>query len=400
MRVVLTSFYYKPHFGGVENSLYHLAVAYKKAGHEVIIACSDAAPARRKRLPAREIVDGIDVRRFKSLVPWLPLLHFLAPIFNAFSCVLMARAIERSFHPDVVLARHHLPGLAFLMATSAAVIYLVPGIVSRQDTISLPLSGIPYRQKLKNVAIKYILIPQSVVMQKVLIRRAKKTLVFSENMKKQVEAFAGPRAPSPAVVRPGVDRKRFSPRAKAIIRKELRIPMDYTVFLCLGRVTVHKGFDRAIKAMSGLPSTSNSILLIVGSGPESSSLKKMVEQLDLSARVRFFDRTDQAERFYWASDVFLMTSVHETFGQTILEAFASGLPVVAFKPVSNVIETASDELVLDGHNGFLVSHEGDQLSLLLKSLVDRKDLLQELGKNARRRAEDYSWDDLAAKAIN
>jgi len=118
-----------------------------------------------------------------------------------------------------------------------------------------------------------------------------------------------------------------------------------------------KSVDTAIRAFSRVrKSYPDSVLLLVGGGPERPVLEALVKKLDLEDSALFFGPREDVENLLPAFDVFLNSSRSESFSNAILEAMASGLPVVATKVGGN------PESVLDEVTGFLVP-AGDPVSM-------------------------------------
>ena len=117
------------------------------------------------------------------------------------------------------------------------------------------------------------------------------------------------------------------------------------VFVSLGRLHPNKGFDTLIKALARLP---EGRLRIAGEGPERVALEALVEDTGLRDRVEFCGWHSRPQSFIRSGDVFVCPSRHEPFGNVIIEAFASRMPVVT---------TASDgalENARDGANALVV----------------------------------------------
>ena len=110
-----------------------------------------------------------------------------------------------------------------------------------------------------------------------------------------------------------------------------------------------KGIDILIKAMplvlKEMPSAN---LLIAGQGPEEAALKKLTQDLRLSAHVHFKSTTNQTQDLLCAFDVFVMPSLMEGLGLSVIEAQACGIPVVASR-VGGLVD-----LIEDGQSGYLV----------------------------------------------
>lgn len=395
MNIILTSFYYKPHFGGVENSLYHLAQEYRQSGNSVCIVCSDAGLDKKNRLPARELLDGIEIYRFRSFIPKIGLFHLFAPLTNIYRCKRVAVRIKKEGPDAVVISRHFITGIAFIMAGFKNVKYLIPGVVAFQDKLPLKYTGVSPKQLMVNLFNRLFILPQNCYLQRMFMKGAHKIFVFSNNMERQVAAILGKDKRQINIVKPGVDLNRFAKYGKTEARGILEIPKDSFVLLCLGRITVHKGFDIALKSLALLNKDIKPLLLIVGDGPEKPSLKTMAESLRISDFVKFYDKTDFPELYYSASDVFLMTSVSETFGQTVIEAFAARLPVIAFKPNEKNIITSMDELILNYETGIIIEHSDKKMTEAIQLLIKNKELYKAIQKNAAEEIYKYSWFKLA-----
>lgn len=132
-----------------------------------------------------------------------------------------------------------------------------------------------------------------------------------------------------AVIPTGTDIDLFHPAPRGDARLAWDLPADRTVLLTVGRLARVKRYDRAIAAARllrdhGLPC----LLVIAGTGPEEAALRAAAAPLGDAVRfVGFVDGEDLA-RLYRAADVVLCTSEFENWSVSILEALASGTPVV------------------------------------------------------------------------
>jgi len=95
------------------------------------------------------------------------------------------------------------------------------------------------------------------------------------------------------------------------------------------RLVPPKGVDVLLRALALLPRTVT--LTVVGEGPEATALQRLTRRLGIEDRVRFPGALDRSgvRAAYWAGDVFVLPSRVETFGVVLLEAMATGLPVIA-----------------------------------------------------------------------
>ena len=149
-------------------------------------------------------------------------------------------------------------------------------------------------------------------------------------------------------IRNGVDLLQFSPRGRQAARAALGIEADRVVIGTVGRLDPVKDQVGLVEAFSGLAEDPRAILVIVGDGPCRRALETKVADLGLGGRVRLLGEREDVPVILAALDVFVLSSVGEGMSNAILEAMATGLPVVATGVGGN------PELVVDGTTGFLV----------------------------------------------
>ncbi|MDC3077486.1 glycosyltransferase family 4 protein [Flavobacteriales bacterium] len=98
---------------------------------------------------------------------------------------------------------------------------------------------------------------------------------------------------------------------------------------------------------------------------------------------------------YRAASIFILPSVHESFGLVVLEAMAAGLPVI----VSDMV--GAKDCVKEGVNGYVFSSgNSDELSMMIKKLHSNKELVDKMGMNSAAIAENYDWSLIVAKLVN
>jgi glycosyltransferase involved in cell wall biosynthesis len=177
----------------------------------------------------------------------------------------------------------------------------------------------------------------------------------------------------------GVDTNKFNPdkRVRELFKGE-------TTVMYAGRLTKEKGAhllaDTFILAHEQNPQLH---LVLAGGGPEEEALRER-----LGERATFLGWIDGEEyaRAYASSDIFLFASCTDTFGQVILEAQASGLPVVA------VAEGGPLELVDNGYTGRLCPADADALASAVNELATRPGLRGQMSAQARAAATQRSWE--------
>jgi glycosyltransferase involved in cell wall biosynthesis len=134
--------------------------------------------------------------------------------------------------------------------------------------------------------------------------------------------------------------------------------------LHVGRLIPRKGVDRLVRAVAAATSETDLRLVLVGSGPEEARLRALAARLGVAERVEFRGFVDQPglPAVYAAADVFAFPTLDDPFGIVLLEAMASGLPVVA-SPFAG----ATADLVEEGSSGFVA--EPDDTAAWARALV-------------------------------
>jgi glycosyltransferase involved in cell wall biosynthesis/predicted metal-dependent phosphoesterase TrpH len=177
----------------------------------------------------------------------------------------------------------------------------------------------------------------------------------------------------------GVDLDRFDP-AKA---DRDAFPGEIKI-LYSGRLTREKGVDLLaetfIRAHAADPRLH---LLLAGGGPEEAELR---ERLGERATFLGWLSGEDLPRAYASADAFLFCSSTDTYGQVILEAAASGLPIVA------VAEGGPAALIENRHTGLLCRPDADHLAGTLLQLASSPRLRRQLGDAGARAARERSWE--------
>ncbi len=196
------------------------------------------------------------------------------------------------------------------------------------------------------------------------------------------------------VIHNGVNTDQFSPRPDltAAIRSDLGVPLSRFVIGTVSRLVPIKNHKTLLNAAESLVRQGVDVhVMIIGSGPELSKLQDhAAASPELAGRVRFLGASDRVPELLNAMDVFVLPSISEGMSNTLLEAMATGLPVVASRAGGNT------ELVEDGHAGYLFeSRDVGALAGVLAHLAGNTTLRHGCGLAARQRAvEQFSLSDM------
>lgn len=201
-----------------------------------------------------------------------------------------------------------------------------------------------------------------------------------------------------AVITNGIDLRNFNPRVGKISKY-----LDGKInILFLGRIEKRKGLFYLLKAYKLLEKklgadwvALNLRLIIIGEGPLKENCEKWVVSNGLK-NVIFIDQTVKPPPYYATCDIYCAPAIYgESFGIVLVEAMATGKPVVAFA-------NAGYKTVLGGGLGkkFLAKpRDYKTLAKKLEILIRNKKLRKEMGKWGIRESKKYSWPKIADKVL-
>lgn len=148
--------------------------------------------------------------------------------------------------------------------------------------------------------------------------------------------------------------------------------------LCVGRLFERKNPEYLIRAMPNI----NARLLIIGDGPYSNRIKKLIAVLSLDGKVSFIPSVPNPEinKYYQEADIFVSVNDYGGVSKVIIEAMASGLPIVITQPLWEL----HPEL-LEG-TGIVIKNSSDSFIEALNQLIASSSLRADLGKRNREKA--------------
>jgi glycosyltransferase involved in cell wall biosynthesis len=354
---ILVSYFPPQRLAGTEIATYNTARHLAKQGHEVhVITSSD------KELPKDSAEQGFYVHRLGSTQ-----LRFLG------AAVFWLKALPRlkRLKPDIVHGQSIAMGVAgFLAKKCLRKPYVVYGRGS-DVYLSWLFKGLISRLVLKN---------------------ADAVIALTQDMKREMQKSWNRDI---WVIPNGIDLEGFDNLPRDEMRAKLRAKANEKLIIFVGRLRPAKGLKYLIKAIDIVKQSDQSArLLLVGEGPEEESLKRLVRKLNLESYLEFVGQIQNEEvpRYMAAADILVLSSLSEGFPVTVLEAMASGLPIVATR-VRGLPET-----IEDGQNGFLVEPKNPgQIADRLLRLLGNDELRASISANNRDKAKGYSWEKITAR---
>jgi len=192
----------------------------------------------------------------------------------------------------------------------------------------------------------------------------------------------------------GVDLARFE-RKKEIVDQPLPDSFSNQEFIVIGTVgrlagvknqlSLVRAFSLSVESNSHLKDKLK--LVIVGGGPMKGQLQQEIENLSRSDSVWLAGERSDIPDLMAQMDVFVLPSLGEGISNTILEAMAAGLPIIATRV------GGSPELVSDGKNGLLVPVDDDRaLADAITALADNKNTREKMGAMSHQKiTESFNW---------
>lgn len=360
MRVLLINPEFPPIGGGAGNAAFHLARELAALGPDVTVLT-----ARFGDLPREERRENVRVLRLAALRRSADRSGALEQGAFLIVATLAALQLTRRDRPDVTLAFFGVPSGPAGLALRA--LFRIPYVVSLRGG---DVPGFrPYDFKRYHQMIAPLL--------RVVWRRAAALVANSRGLRDLARTFAPDL--DVQIIPNGVDAARFFPGQR---------PPGPARLLTVGRVVHQKGVDLTLRALAGLRDLEWTFE-VVGDGPQRAALQDLARELGIADRVTFAGwkpNTDLPD-LYRRADLFVFPSRHEGMPNVVLEAMASGLPVVASAIAGN------EELVLPEQTGLLVPPgDVEALRLALRRLVPDADLRARLGAAGRDRVErEFSW---------
>lgn len=350
--VILTAVFGIEHIGGTEIASYYIAKHLAKKGHQVHIITSG-----NKKLPKESMEDNFYIHRVSyPKIPSLGILYFW----------LKLPWYIKKVNPDVVHCQSTQMGLPCFLAKK---FFKTPYVVLGQG------SDIYLHWKFKKIIHKFV------------FNNADKVIALTEDMKKKIQESY---KKDVFVISSGINLEHFENLSKEIARSKLKINLNEKVIIFVGSLQIVKGLKYLIEAFKIVKYKIPELkLILVGEGDERKELERLVKKNQLEKQITFMGNVlnNNIPEYMTASDIFVLPSLSEGFPLVILEAMASGLPIIA----TNV--RGISEIIKEGENGFLVEPKNpEQIAEKILYLLPDEKLRERISLHNREKVKSYSWD--------
>lgn len=159
--------------------------------------------------------------------------------------------------------------------------------------------------------------------------------------------------------------------------------------VCISRLIERKGINFLLEAIKKLKNK-NIKLILVGKGKQENNLQKLAKDLEITDRVEFkgYVDHDDISDIYQESDLFVLPSFNEGMSNALLEAMASGLPVIS-------TDTGGTSELIDGNGILIRKGNSDEIARAISKVMYDPETLMHMGFKSREIAETMSWEAVA-----
>ena len=368
-KIVFVIRYFHPFIGGLEKKTLNLAAALVERGIAVEIITSRFSAA----WPAHDKIKNVPVCRLFS--PRIKMLGGM--IFLALLCLYL---VKNRFRIHVIHA--------FQVGYSSAAAIMIGTLLSKPTILNISSSGpggdvnrhrkTPWGRLFLRCC-----------------RLASRIVILNQEMYAELKGL-GYTETAIVKIPNGVDLTTYRVIDKRHCWRETFGLQNEKLILYTGRLSAEKGVDVLIAAYAALDGSLPTKLYILGDGPEAARLTHLISHYHLEDRVLIQPAVEDVTGYLFSADIFVMPSHFEGLSNSVLEAMACGMPVIATRVTGN------KELVTDGINGLLVEPRNTaQLTEALSYLIKNPDKGSELGRRAHELVkEHYDLYTVAGKYIN
>jgi glycosyltransferase involved in cell wall biosynthesis len=360
LKILLLNSEFPPIGGGAGNASANIARHLVAQGHDVLVLT-----VRHASLPHEETWQGVRIVRIPALRKYLDRSGLLEQVSFILAGSLWAGRVLKTFPAQVVLA--------FFGVPAGPVVWLIRKLHGIPYMVSMRGGDVPGFRPYDFGTYHRLVAP--------FLRRVWREAGSLVANSAGLRALAVKFEPTARIdlIPNGVDPEAFVPAGREWSPPRL---------LSVGRLVYQKGFDLAAHALANLKHLDWE-WVIAGDGSFRPEMEKLVRELGITDRVKFAGWRSKPEltECYNQANLFVFPSRHEGMPNAVLEAMASGLPVIASRIAGN------EELVIPDETGLLFP-DGSvaDLQAALAELIPDAARRMEMGQAGRARvAESYSW---------
>lgn len=327
---------------GAETMCQNLSIELHKMGHEVMVVS----------LYKKETVLTENLRNNSIPVEWLDKKNGLD-----FGCIFRLYKLIQHFKPDVVHSHIYAGKYAHIAATMAGVkskVYTVHNVAQKEATDS--------NKRMNKVLFKKLgVVP----------------VALTAEVQKSIEDVYGIEESKIPVVFNGIPLEKCKPIQ--VYKK------NATEIVHVGRFFEAKNHRNLVYAFSEAHARFPEIQLkLYGDGPLRNDMEKLVSELNADKYIHFMGLTNDIYSVMSESDIFILPSIYEGMPMTLIEAMATGLPIIT-TPVGGIVD-----MLEDGKEAIFTETDSESIADSISMLVNNTELRQALGQAALKRSKQFS----------
>lgn len=370
MKICILAPKYLPRMGGVEIVTFHMAKGLSRLGHEIHIVTlqeiQDTQKSSDNSAGDYFSNNSFYVHRINLLPRFIMDSSSLVRniVFTLFTCV-----IVHKIRPDIVHAQNFIPSIP---AYLSKVFFNVPyAICVHAGKFSLTGWGLVLPLCLKKhwPSLPYI-------------KHSSVIFALTDDTRLDVEDCLNKLS---ITIPNGVD--------PDIFRHDNPLPVSnhhIPEIVCISRLDRGKGVECALQAMKLIAKRHpSSKLVIVGDGPLKKKMEDLTKNLDIEKNVKFTGkvRNPDVPEYLASANLYLLTSFREGFSISLLEAMASGLPIIS-TPVG-----IAPHVINKWNNGYLVPiNDHHAIHEAVMKITDNPEIKFMFSKNSAVGAKEYTWN--------
>jgi len=369
---ILIAYQYLSFKGGLEEVILNQSKYLKERGHNISIVTS-----QYNKDESNETNDGVIIHRFPSLNFTYKLfgIPYAIPLLSLTNYKKLSKIFKNA---DIVNIHGH-PYFASFIYLLISKRHKKPVILTQHNT--------DIKSKSEFINSFYFLIDRTI--GKFNLASSQKIIAVSHETKKYILTLLKDEQKI-AVIYNGVDTKRFNTDSnKVTLRKKFGLPEDRFICLTVRRLTFKNGIETFLNTAKACD-PNKTLFLLGGTGPDKKRIEEYIKTNNITnVKMLGFIKDSDLALYYRLSDIFILPSIQgEGFPMVVLEAFASGIPVIATKSGGHV------EIIENNKTGHLVDiNKPEQISKIITSLISNKKLLEIMSKNCRTLASNnFGWD--------
>ena len=390
MRIVIATGVYYPMTNGVATFSHNLATGLARKGHEVLVLCPSFEGKKHIVQEGNLTVQYISAHRmalYPDQIHKVPKkqLFYKKGAWVSFRPYHEIKAILRKFKPDVIhVQTPELIGFSAIYYAKRRKIPLVITGHNYPDTVTGQFKMLKFAKRPLDAIVTrffidfqkhgdYTTMPTELAIRNLILDRHQK-------YNAPIEAISN-----------GIDLKAFRPGKPSVeLYKKYRVPSNKPAVIYVGRVDPEKNIAMVLKAFANVvQKVPESILIVVGDGTDLANLKKLAQKLKIAPQVYFLGRVllPELAEVYKMGKVFATGSEMETQGIVLIEAAATGLPLVA------VDKGGVADICQNNFNGFLgeAGNTNEMAQNIIKLLTDAK-LYKKFAQNSLKVAQKHDLE--------